>query len=155
LPPQTSDPKIIKMYFLHMVEKVAARLRQNNLYASKFFVGMFSEDWGWLAIKHQTFSTTQHGDDIYKGCEEIFKKYPRPGAIRQIQVTALNPLALKQLTLFDDEKIKRQSLLDNAIDKINNKFGNYTIMPAPLLHKSKTPNVISPAWKPSGVRKTV
>lgn len=156
MPPNTSDLKIIQAYFMHMAEKVAARLRRHNMYASKFFIGMRSEFWNWLEIKYTTLGSTQHGSDIYAGCKMLLEKYPNIGIVRQVQITALDPIAeMRQLSLFAEDDLERQALLDTTIDAINEKFGSFTLMPAMLLYKTKMPNVIAPSWRPSGTRKTI
>jgi DNA polymerase IV len=137
LPPKTNDIEIVKVYFRHMSEKVAMRLRHNNMFASQFFIGMRLADWGWEAIKYDTCHATQHGADIYRGCEKLIAAYlkiHKEGYIRQVQVTALNLTNhMRQLDLFDDEEVQDNELLDHAIDAINDRFGNYTIIPASFL----------------------
>jgi DNA polymerase-4 len=41
------------------------------------------------------------------------------------------------------------------MDTINQRYGAMTLASARLLRRSSMPDVISPAWKPSGHRKTV
>lgn len=155
LPPNTHDIETLKIYLRHMAEKVAARLRRNNMFASKFFIGMRSQYFGWLAINHRTPSDTNSGKDIYFGCKKLLQLYPNAGNILQVQITATDPKAdLQQLELLDID-FKRRTLLENTIDNINQKFGEFTVKPAILLGKSEMPNVIAPAWRPSGVRKSL
>jgi DNA polymerase IV len=156
LPPKTKDIETLKIYFRHMAEKVAARLRRHNMYASQFFIGMRTQNWSWLGWKYKTPYETQTGTDIYAGCKLLLEQYPQPGTVAQVQVTALNPKAeLHQLDLFEPQKTHHQKILDHAIDNINEKFGDFTIMPATLMQRTTMPNVIAPAWRPSGIRKTV
>jgi DNA polymerase-4 len=55
-----------------------------------------------------------------------------------------------QMALFD-YRAKEKSIL-NAVDSINDKYGDFTITWASYLEQAEPPGVISPAWKPSGVR---
>jgi len=48
---------------------------------------------------------------------------------------------------------KTKSMLQ-AVDSLNDKFGDSTITWAAYLKTTESPSVISPAWKPSGVRNT-
>ena len=41
------------------------------------------------------------------------------------------------------------------MDQVNRKYGEFTLAPARLLQRSSMPNVIAPAWKPSGHRETI
>jgi DNA polymerase-4 len=56
--------------------------------------------------------------------------------------------------LFSKKDIKREQI-NQAMDKINERYGEFTLAPALLLNRSDMPNVIAPAWKPGGHRKTV
>lgn len=129
-----------------MAEKVAARLRHNNMHAATFFIGMHSKNFGWLAINYKTPTSTNDGRPIYEGCRTLIKKYPKPGAIMQVQVTALSPQSdFRQLDLFEDQdKLEVTQVLNSTIDKINQKYGDFAITKAALLKKSEIPDVI--AW---------
>lgn len=155
LPPNTSDIETLKIYLRHMAEKVAARLRRNNMFASKFFIGMRSQYFGWLAVNHRTPSDTNSGKEIYLGCKKLLQLYPQSGNIIQVQITAEDPKAdFQQLELLDED-YEQRALLEATIDNINQKFGDFTIKPAILLGKTKMPNVIAPAWRPTGCRKSL
>ena len=41
------------------------------------------------------------------------------------------------------------------MDAINQRFGDLTLAPARLINRGDSPDVIAPAWKPSGHRRTV
>jgi len=41
------------------------------------------------------------------------------------------------------------------MDAINQRYGEFALAPARLLNRSDMPNVIAPAWKPHGHRRTV
>lgn len=156
LPPGTIAIETVKINLMYMAEKVAARLRRNNMRASEFFIGICTDSWQWLSYNHKVFSATNDGKEIYAGCEELIKLYPDPGIVRQIQVTALDPLAeMRQLDLFDNADNQHKELLNTTIDCINQKFGSFTIAPASLLKRTTTPNVIAPAWRPTKSRNTV
>jgi DNA polymerase-4 len=59
-----------------------------------------------------------------------------------------------QLPLFPEER-KRMQLV-NALDEVNDRFGDFTVTFASLLDgnkaKEKGSYVISPAWRPAGIR---
>ena len=77
---------------------------------------------------------------------------------RQIQVTALDPQPESmQLDLFaaNPEQQLQEKMLHKAMDSINQRYGEFTLLPARLLQRSDMPNVIAPAWKPDGHRQTI
>ena len=41
------------------------------------------------------------------------------------------------------------------IAEVNNRYGEFTLTRAALMHRSDMPNVIAPAWKPYGHRQTI
>jgi DNA polymerase-4 len=56
--------------------------------------------------------------------------------------------------LFTQENVQRRQI-NSMVDNVNQKYGELTLMPARLVERSSMPNVIAPAWKPSGLRKTI
>jgi DNA polymerase-4 len=74
----------------------------------------------------------------------------------QVRVVALDPKKSLQIDLYEDNTAETQrNNLNQAVDKVNDRYGEFTIAPARLLNRSTMPNVIAPAWKPRGHRKTV
>jgi DNA polymerase-4 len=41
------------------------------------------------------------------------------------------------------------------MDAVNQRFGQFALAPARLLERSAMPDVIAPAWKPFGHRRSV
>ncbi|HEY9148632.1 MAG TPA: DNA polymerase IV, partial [Gammaproteobacteria bacterium] len=74
--------------------------------------------------------------------------------VHQIQVTALDPRpARQQLDLFAGGELEHEE--NTVMDAINERYGDFALTPARLLKRSEMPDVIAPAWKPDGHRKTV
>ena len=60
-----------------------------------------------------------------------------------------------QIDIFNQENNKN-IVLDQALDNINDKFGSDAIKPARLMSdNTDSPDVIAPAWRPNGHRKSV
>ena len=155
MPPRTQERETILTYLLHMAEKLGARLRRHELEAQHFFIGLRTEDWGWLGGKARLAHASADGLVIYQLGRRVLTDAWYGQAVAQIQVTALDPRpALQQLDLFQAPDPKRRALHD-ALDEINQRYGEFALAPARLLERSSMPNVIAPAWKPTGVRDTV
>ena len=155
MPPNTKDEKIVLTYLQHMAEKVGARLRKYNLESKTFFIGVRSYAWGWMGERCSLSHPSNDGQKIYRLGREILKEHWDGSGLFQIQITALDPVITHvQKELFSTEESSAEKL-NNIMDKINSKYGNHTIIPAPLLNRTKMNDVIAPAWKPSGVRKSV
>lgn len=155
MPPNTRDPLVIEMYLMHMCEKLAARLRRHQFRAQHFYVGVRSYDFGWLGTVEQTVQATNDGREIYQLGTFILAQCWERQAVCQIQVTALDPSSQGlQLDFFTAPDEKREQV-NEVVDDINDKFGEFTIAPVPLMFRSAMPNVIAPAWKPDGHRQTI
>lgn len=66
-----------------------------------------------------------------------------------------SPVTLSWKYLPAGRQSTRRVAGNAAMDRINNRYGEFTLAPARLLNLSKMPNVIAPAWKPSGHRQTI
>ena len=155
MPPDTRSKNIIYMYLIHMSEKVAQRLRKNNLCAQKFFIGLkTNKDWiGCRQIK--TTYPTNDSRQIIKLCKKVLNQYWNGEGIYQVQFTALDLREEKgQIDLFNERNSENRQL-NKVIDCINQRYGDFTLASANLLNCSDMPNVISPAWKPYGYRQTI
>lgn len=154
MPPKTCDKNIILTYLLHMSEKVASRLRCNELIAQKFFIGLRQQEWGWLANKYTLAQPTQDSKVIYALAKRLLQQQWSGQPVKQVQVTALDPRQqYAQLDFFLGDDAKRQCL-NQIMDEINLRYGELTLSPARLILRSTMPNVIAPAWKPSGHRRS-
>ncbi len=152
LPPNTRTRDTLMVYLLHMSEKVGTRLRRNQMQARSFWIGLLGDDW--IGAKLQTTLPTDDGNAIFMLCLQVLRTQWRGEGIRQVQVTALDPhMAQQQLELFSEPTLSRHS--NRAMDAINRRYGEFALAPARLLHRSKMPNVIAPAWKPFGHRQTI
>jgi DNA polymerase-4 len=155
LPPHTREKIVIETYLRHMCEKLAARLRAHHFQAQHFFAGVRNYEIGWLGSTGQTLQSTQDGKEIFQLTYFLINQAWHGEPVGQIQVTALDPRSQGyQLDLFIQENPKKSSI-NQVLDEINERYGEFTIAPATLLHRSKMPNVIAPAWKPFGHRQTI
>ena len=154
VPPDTRSRQVLLVYLQHMSEKVAARLRRHDMQAQKFFIGLLTRD-GWVGDKLQSVMPTNDGLLIFKLGKRVLRTNWRGEGVHQVQVTALDPQpAAVQLELFT-EPLPDHSGSNRVMDAINQRYGEFALTPARLLNRSSMPNVIAPAWKPFGHRKTV
>jgi DNA polymerase-4 len=155
MPPGTRDKDVLLTYFQHMSEKVGVRLRKHKFQSDSFFIGVKTEQ-GWLSAKAKLQNSTDDGGTIYKLCVDFVEGYYLGQECRQVQVTALSPVHGKQQDLFIDNQTKqKRESLNQALDNINERYGEFTVAPMRVIGRSEMPNVIAPAWKPTGHRKTI
>jgi len=153
LPPNTRDVNTIRIYLMHMAHKVAARLRCNKLVAQQFLFGLRLYR-GWLKTTSRALLPSDDEMVIYRLGERWISENWRGQGIWQIRIIALDPGIACQADLFKRKHPDRQRA-HQAMDQVNQRYGALTLASARLLGRSNMPDVISPAWKPDGHRKTV
>jgi len=153
LPPNTRDAEVIRVFMMHMAHKLAERLRSNRLVAQQFLFGLRLYR-GWLKTTARSLLPSDDEMVINRLGNHWLQNHWRGQGIWQIRVVALDPKAPCQADLFQRKHPARQRA-HLAMDQINQRYGAMTLAPARLLDRSTMPDVISPAWKPYGHRKTV
>ncbi|MEC7832248.1 MAG: DNA polymerase IV [Pseudomonadota bacterium] len=152
--PNTYDRDEIKKIFHYMSEKVARRMRLYKYESNLFFVGLKTTK-GWFGNKIRIEHYLSHGKDIFNICMKLIREFNFRHGIFQVQVTALKPRPINmQQDLFFGSS-NRNKALDLAMDKINERFGEFTIARARIINKLENPDVISPSWRPEGHRKSI
>ena len=153
-PPATRDRRLLAAFLQHMAELVAYRLRHNRFQAKNYWVGLLA-DGGWIEAQYQSAVPTDDGATLNRFCVDHLTHHWRGQGIHQVMLNARDPQPINQQPdLFTSLPEKRQ-WLNAAMDRINEKYGQFTLMPAKLLNRSSMPDVISPAWKPTGHRRTI
>jgi DNA polymerase-4 len=154
MPPDTRDPQKLSTYLQHMAEKVASRLRRHDMQASLFFIGLKTRI-GWLGGRYRTAAPTDDGAQIIRLCRTLLREEWHGQGVHQVQVTALDPVPRDyQGDLFSEGESPQQQI-NFLRDRINGRYGDFSVAPASLLNRSPAPDVIAPAWQPDGHRKTV
>jgi DNA polymerase-4 len=170
LPPHTASARVIEIYLRHMCEKVAARLRRYDMQAGRLYIGLRletphkgsptrcarsscpNEDIGQLFILPYG---SPDGRRLFELAQKFLRHRWHGAAVTHVQVTALHLRSTSgQLDLFpavDARAFNRFS----TIDRINARYGEFTVAPATLLERSTMPNVIAPAWRPDGHRQHI
>lgn len=154
LPPHCTQEREILNYFMQMSEKVAQRLRRYGLKAQTYYLGYCNEE-GWWGGKYKLIVPDHDGRYLFRLCRYMLLNYWAGESVRQIQVTALDPEpCLGQEDLFHQVDPRRERL-NEVMDQINDRYGDLSLYPARLIDHQPMPNVIAPAWRPSGVRRSV
>jgi DNA polymerase-4 len=98
----------------------------------------------------QAHSNSTH--EIYRNVSDILDSIKLVDKVRLIGVSLSQLMRDNedQMTLFNNDA-KAKSML-KAVDSLNDKYGDFTVTWASYLKTAAPPNIISPAWKPSGVR---
>ncbi len=155
LMPNTKNRYLIKKIFLKMSTKLSLRLRKSN-YESNIFLISLKIRAGWIQKKIKLKTPTCNQINIFNLCMFCLSMFDNSIGIYQVQVTALKPSKQNvQKDLFN-QKEDNNATLDSALDSITEKFGQDIIKPARLKNdETDSPDVIAPAWRPKGYRKSV
>ncbi len=128
-----------------MAERLAFRLRKHNQKAKEVYIGfaranMGDYGWnfpGWFGTSIRLTKLSDHGLDIYRPCVKYIdtidlSKTP----IRRI-VVGISSLTLPDEIPLDESQCQdnKNRHLDEAFDKINTRFGSFTLRTADILHQ--------------------
>ena len=134
----TMDATIILATLQYLTERIAAKLRQQELIARRVGVKIRYSDF----TQHQHTATLEHPTDtaaeLFQAVQQQVERIPfRRQRVRHVGVQ-VSQLQWRnwQLRLFDDHQ--REELLEAAVDTIRRKFGFMAILPADTLELRKT-----------------
>lgn len=155
LPKNIGDRDEIKAYILKLSEMVGRRARRYKYSGRKVSLTLRYPDFETFT-KQTTLS--QYANDthiIYKSAADILGRVRLKDKIRLIGVCLSDIRTDKpsQPSLFEIER-RRKELL-NIMDAVNDRFGDFKLTWASYIMQEKDAGVISPAWRPSGVRLTL
>ena len=115
---------------LSLTESVAKRLRANKSLCGIVVVSIKSNVFTNYSHQKKLLVPTDSTDEIFKLVKVIFNEmwHREPIRLLGVRVTKLSDNTIYQKSLFDDEKIDKQRMLDNTIDKIREKYGDSSII---------------------------
>lgn len=128
-----------KMILLSLAENVAARLRSDSMMANVVSVSIVDSEFHHSSHQTTLLSPTHNTDDIHKISCSLFDELWDGTPIRNlgIQTSKVIPYGTeRQMNLFNFESDEKKEKLDQAIDKIRNRFGVSAIQRASLVKRS-------------------
>ncbi len=146
------DRDAICAFLLQLAEMVGRRARRYRVSGRVITLTLRYADFTTVNRQQVQVDYLDGSEDIYRASVQILDRLAIGQPVRLLGVR-LSSLRFKtgQLPLFPAER--RQYLLTEARDCVNDRYGDFTVMFGSLLEqKSKGSHVISPAWRPKGVR---
>lgn len=143
----------ILKYLLQLSEMVGRRARRYEVSGKTIHLHIRFGDFYSNTGKQTTLSCyINQSDDIYKAAISILDTLELPLPVRQLGIRLTNlQYHTQQLSLFPEERRKTEMV--RAMDAVNNRFGDFTITFGSLLrNEERGSHVISPAWRPDGIR---
>lgn len=130
---KTSNREEVAKLLMKLCEKTGRRLRAHNYNGWGVYLGLGFEDRTWWGKSHRNQHPLYATQDIYSSIMYLFNLIEFPARVTHINVSVFNvlPATPKQYGLFDGSRLDNRSL-SQALDTINNRYGEYTITPASM-----------------------
>ncbi len=127
----TSDTDLLRKVLLQLSEKVSRRMRKEGFYGSRVVLTVRYSDF-YTFSKQKTLSRWMNsGNEIFRHSLEIFQSIPHSKPIRLLGVgVSLLKKEWCQQDLF--EKREKKDNLLKAMDRVNERFGDWTLTWAEL-----------------------
>ena len=124
-----TNPQVIQAWIRVLSEMVATRLRQQNLVSATTHLWLNGPEIGNFGAQKTFYEPSKDGYEIYQRAIKIIAKSTlKNPKIRAIGVTCSNLTWDVYQPLFKEE-VRREGLIQ-ALDRINNRFGEGSIYPA-------------------------
>jgi DNA polymerase-4 len=122
----TSDANVLRKVLLQLSEKVSRRMRKEGFYGKRIAITVRYSDF-FTFSKQKTLSKWMNsGNEIFQQAFEIFGSISHPKPIRLLGVgVSLLKKEGCQLDLF--EKREKKDNLLQAMDRVNERFGDWTL----------------------------
>jgi DNA polymerase-4 len=148
----TKREDILK-YLLQLSEMVGRRARRYGVSGKTITLHVrFADFYSNFGKQNTLRSYINQSTEIYKAAVAILDTTELPQPVRQLGVKLSNlSYESEQLSLFHDEQRKIDAI--RAMDSVNDRFGAFKVTFGSLLTgEDKGSHVISPAWRPEGIR---
>lgn len=141
----------IDAYLLRLAEMVGRRARRYRLMGKVISLTIRYPDFETFSKQRTLTDFTNDTHVIYRNAADIINNLRLRDKIRLLGVS-LSMLVRDpfQIPLFEESR--RRMFLLQTMDRINDRFGDFTLIWGSYKIQETDSGVISPAWRPSGVR---
>ncbi len=146
-----ADVTLIERHLLQLSEKVGRRLRRGLYQGNVVCLTLRSSDFHTFSRQKRLQHPVNAGLDVYAAARSLLhaQRLDQPLRLVGVSVSGLTRNFV-QMPLFADER-KRGFIVD-AMDDINDRYGEFTVTWGTLAERASHERVISPAWRPEGDR---
>ncbi len=135
----TNDPKDVCPMIMKLCEKMGRRLRSRGYIAHGIHLALLYSDgthWHRARLTGDEMYTTM---ELYRNALIIFNQQPQSKPITSLAVNCydLESSSTAQMTLFDTDPTKARKAAD-AMDEINDRFGEFVITPGLMMGMKDT-----------------
>ena len=147
-----SSKEILKAQMLRLSEMVGRRTRDEDFSGKTISLTIRYKDFTTFTRQTTLKTPISKTRDIYSAANKILNTINLSQSVRLLGISLSNLVKnSKQLDLFLEDKKQKQ--VTNAMDSVNNRFGDLTLTWGSLLNLEDRSKIISPAWRPEGPRK--
>lgn len=142
----------LKGFLLQLAEMVGRRARRYGVAGQTVTLTLRYADFSTFSRQRVQGAAIHRSRDIYHASLKILDGLllTQPIRLLGIRLSGLR-YGISQLALFEEER--RCEQLTASLDEVNDRYGEFCVMPGTLLPlKGKGSHVISPAWRPEGIR---
>jgi len=146
------DRAEIARYLLQLSEMVGRRARRYGVRGKTVTLTVRYADFSTFTRQQVQDGLLCRSDEIYQAALRVLDSFLLLQPVRLLGVR-LSQLEHRtyQLPLLTEERRREQ--LCHCLDQVNDRYGEFCVVPASLLPvKGKGSHVISPAWRPEGIR---
>jgi len=127
----TLDPNLLRKVLLQLSERVSKRMRKESFYGKRVALTVRYSDFFTFSKQKTLSGWVNNGNEIFIYSLELFESIHHPKPIRLLGVgVSLLKKEWCQLDLF--EKREKKDNLLRAMDKVNERFGDWTLTWASL-----------------------
>lgn len=146
-----SDRETLEQHILQLSEMVGRRLRRGGYTGRTVALTLRYSDFTAFTKRTTTGLHTNNSIDIYIVVIDILNSIRLQQPIRMLGVSVSNLIKnMSQIPLLRSDRNKKAAT--RAMDKINDRYGDFCITWGTLIERYHHTGVISPAWRPSGVK---
>jgi DNA polymerase-4 len=140
---------------LALSERVGRRARRYGYKGKKIALTVRYADFKTFTRQITLPVSTNDTGEIYRSAVAILDGIRLCKSVRLFGIS-LSSLGKNEnrMPLFQDPEQDKRAAMTKAMDAVNDKFGEQSITFASTISEKRDHKVISPAWRPSGVRKS-
>lgn len=128
---KTRDPEKVERLLMKLCEKTGRRLRRHGYQAQGISLWLSFENGTWWGKSKRTKTLIYSTQDIYRQTVRLLRGVTYPARMTHINLAVFDvvPATPVQLGLFDGTRLDTRSLA-RASDTINDRYGEFTVVPA-------------------------
>lgn len=130
---KTSDPEKVFRLIMKLCEKTGRRLRHHDYQAQGISLWLSFENGTWWGKSKRSKTLLYSTQDIYLHAVRLLSDFQFPARVTHIHIAVFDvlPASPVQLGLFDGTRMDTKSLA-RASDMINDRYGEFTVVPASM-----------------------